>query len=121
MQMNITYTASKPSDIVHLDTCTEKNQVHSTISEYLRFLNTRGYKHSIDSKLKTIDVFNCNINDNDPFNIQMNQILSNDYVQQHRERLLILKYFKRKKISSVKLMRTVSKPRFLNTLNKFLN
>lgn len=81
---------------------------HSTITEHIRLLNTQGflktpikmkmmyailaYNHSIHSttKMKPIDVVNGHISDNDPFDIQIDQILLNDYVNEHKEKSKLL-------------------------------
>ena len=81
---------------------------HSTLSEHLRILNTRGfqkspiiskmiyailaYNHTIHSstKHKPIDVVNGHITPEDPFNLDINKILINDYINTHKEKTKIL-------------------------------
>src|ERR1700712_1993923 len=81
---------------------------HSTIIEHLRLLNSQGfeknpvdkkmtyaimaYNHSLHTvtKIKPIDIVNGHITDNDPFNIDIDKILLNDYVNDHKERSELL-------------------------------
>lgn len=81
---------------------------HSTLIEHLRLLNTKGfsktpirmkmtnailaYNHSLHSitKHKPIDIIYGHITSNDPFNIELDQILVNDYVNAHKERSKVL-------------------------------
>lgn len=81
---------------------------HSTILENIRILNTRGflktpvhlkmiyailgYNHSIHSatKFRPIDIINGHVSENNPFDIQLDQLLINDYVENHREKTKLL-------------------------------
>lgn len=81
---------------------------HSTLIEHVRLLNTKGflktpiskkiiyainaYNHSIHSstKLKPIDVIKGHITNDNPFDINIDQTLLNDYIIDHRERTKIL-------------------------------
>lgn len=81
---------------------------HSTIIEHIRLLNTQGfsktaiamkmiyailaYNHSLHSvtKLKPIDIINGHLSNNDPFNIEIDRILLNDYVNDHKEKSKLL-------------------------------
>lgn len=81
---------------------------HSTLIEHIRLLNTRGflktpirmkityavlaYNHSIHSvtKLKPIDVINGHISSDNPFDIDIDKILVNDYVNDHKEKTKLM-------------------------------
>lgn len=81
---------------------------HSTLKEHIRLLNTQGflktpikskviysilaYNHTIHSvtKLKPIDIINGHITENEPFNLDLDKILVNDYVEQHKQRSKVL-------------------------------
>lgn len=81
---------------------------HSTLIEHVRLLNTRGflktpishkivyailaYNNSLHSvtKLKPIDIINGHITENSPFNLDIDKILINDYVNDHKERSRLL-------------------------------
>lgn len=81
---------------------------HSTIIEHIRLLNTQGfakisvrmkmlyailsYNHSIHSstQLKPIDVVNGHICNDDPFNLEIDKILVNDYINDHKEKTKLL-------------------------------
>lgn len=73
---------------------------HSTISEHIRLLNAQNFKsstisqkmtyavlaynHTVHSviKMKPIDVINGHITDNDPFDLNLDQLLLSDYQSQ---------------------------------------
>lgn len=81
---------------------------HSTLIEHIRLLNTRGflktpirmkiiyavlaYNHTIHSvtRMKPIDVINGHITDDNPFNIDIDKILINDYVNDHKEKTRVM-------------------------------
>ena len=76
---------------------------HSTIIEHLRVIREKmknkndilnqmpyailGYNNSIHSvtKQKPIDVINGHLNSKDPFNLDLNEKLLNNYIHEHRE------------------------------------
>lgn len=81
---------------------------HSTIIEHIRLLNTKcflkspiqskmiyavlAYNHSIHSvtKLKPIDIINGHIGNDNPFDVEIEKILTNDYISDHKEKTKIL-------------------------------
>lgn len=81
---------------------------HSTLTEHIRLLNNQGfdktpiiqkikyailaYNHSIHSctNFKPIDIISGHINNDDPFNIQLDQTLMSNYVSEHKDRVKIL-------------------------------
>lgn len=80
---------------------------HSTILEHLRVLKIQkpdievtdlmpyaifGYNHSIHSttKQKPIDIMSGHIDTKDPFDIDANQVLLNNYMQQHKEKTQLM-------------------------------
>jgi len=50
------------------------------------------YNNSIHSvtKLKPIDIINGHINNENPFNIEIDKILINDYINEHKERIKLM-------------------------------
>lgn len=83
-------------------------RLHSTLAEHIRLLNNENfartpinqkmiyailaYNHSIHSttNLKPIDVINGHISPNDPFDVKLDQIILNDYVNNHKEKSKLL-------------------------------
>lgn len=83
-------------------------RLHSTLIEHMRLLNTQGFKesptkskmtyailaynHSIHSvtKLKPIDVINGHIINENPFDIDINKLLLNNYINDHKEKTKLL-------------------------------
>lgn len=83
-------------------------RLHSTLIEHVRLLNTRGftktpidhkihyallaYNHTIHSstKFKPIDIINGHISNDNPFDINIDEILINDYINDHKDRTKIL-------------------------------
>lgn len=83
-------------------------RLHSTIIEHIRLLNTQGfendcmeskmayailaYNHSIHSatKLKPIDIINGHINTDNPFDIDIDKILINNYLNDHKEKVKLM-------------------------------
>jgi len=79
-------------------------RLHSTLAEHIRLLNNQeygdtpiktkmiyailAYNHTIHSvtNLKPIDVIQAHITTNDTFDIKLDQILINDYVNNHKEK-----------------------------------
>lgn len=78
-------------------------RLHSTLIEHLRIIRTKnngkidilnqmpyailGYNNSIHSvtNQKPIDIINGHLNTKDPFDININEKLINNYIQEHRE------------------------------------
>lgn len=83
-------------------------RLHSTLTEHVRLLNNQGFlKTPISQKMKyailaynntihsitnfkPIDVINGHISTNDPFNMQLDQMLLTDYVADHKTRTKLL-------------------------------
>lgn len=83
-------------------------RLHSTISEHVKLLNAQNfnnssinqkmtysimaYNHSIHSatKMKPIDIINGHITDNDPFDVNLEQLLLSDYITNHKEQTKLL-------------------------------
>lgn len=83
-------------------------RLHSTLIEHTRILNTRGflktpmnqkiiyailaYNNSIHTttKLKPIDVINGHINNDNPFDVDIDKALINNYIEDHKERTKLM-------------------------------
>ena len=83
-------------------------RLHSTLIEHVRILNTKGflntpisqkivyailaYNHSIHSttKLKPIDIIKGHITNENPFNVNIEETLLNDYINDHKQKTKIL-------------------------------
>lgn len=83
-------------------------RLHSTLSEHIRLLNNQNfnktpihqrmkyailaYNNSIHSvtKLKPVDVISGHISSNDPFNLDIDQLLLTNYVSEHKEKAKLL-------------------------------
>lgn len=83
-------------------------RLHSTLIEHIRLLNTRGfqktpidmkmiyailaYNYSIHSttKIKPIDIITGHITNENPFDINIDEILINDYINDHKQRTMLM-------------------------------
>lgn len=83
-------------------------RLHSTLTEHIRLLNAQGfqstpvknkiiyainaYNHSIHSatKYKPTDIINGHTSSNDPFDLEIEKLLINDYVIEHKEKSKLL-------------------------------
>lgn len=101
-KINIHYTTPR-----HPNSNGTIERFHSTVLEHLRVLNSKmpnssiselmpyaiwGYNHSIHSttKHKPIDIINGHLNTNDPFDIDLNQALTTNYIELHKEKVRIM-------------------------------
>lgn len=83
-------------------------RLHSTLAEHIRLLNNQeysktpinqkmryailAYNHSIHSttQFKPIDIINGHITNNDPFNLNLDQLLLTDYVTEHKDKTKLM-------------------------------